>query len=141
MAEQYSEDPGSKINGGELPPFPRGQMVPEFEAVAFSLTNNQISDVVTTMFGYHIIKLLEKTPAKKYALTDTLPQINKTVADVCRSEVESQKIRELAPDYVKNLRKELNVEIVDPQLKALDESARAQVEAGAGASAPALPVK
>lgn len=141
LAEQYSEDPGSKINGGELPPFPRGQMVPEFEAVAFSLTNNQISDVVTTMFGYHIIKLDEKTPAKKYALTDTLPQINKTVADVCRSEVESQKIRELAPDYVKNLRKELNVEIIDPQLKALDESARAQAEAGAGAALPVAPAK
>jgi parvulin-like peptidyl-prolyl isomerase len=141
LAEQYSEDPGSKINGGELPPFPRGQMVPEFEAVAFSLTNNQISDVVTTMFGYHIIKLAEKTPAKKYALTDTLPQINKTVADVCRNEVESQKIRELAPDYVKSLRKELNVEIVDPQLKALDESTRAQVEAEAGAAAPAAPAK
>lgn len=141
LAEQYSEDPGSKINGGELPPFPRGQMVPEFEAVAFSLTNNQISDVVTTMFGYHIIKLDEKTPAKKYALTDTLPQINKTVSDVCRSEVESQKIRELAPDYVKNLRKELNVEIIDPQLKALDESARAQAEAGAGAALPVAPAK
>ena len=48
LAKQYSEDPGSKDNGGELPPFPRGQMVPEFEAAAFSLTNNQVSDVVTT---------------------------------------------------------------------------------------------
>jgi parvulin-like peptidyl-prolyl isomerase len=141
LAAQYSEDPGSKENGGELPPFPRGQMVPEFEAAAFALTNNQVSEVVTTMFGYHIIKMTEKTPAKKYGLNDTLPQINKTVADVCRSEVESQKIRELAPDYVKNLRKELNVEIVDPQLKALDESTRAQVEAEAGAAAPAAPAK
>ena len=43
----------------------RGQMLPEFEAAAFSLNTNQISDVVTTTVGYHIIKLLEKTPAKK----------------------------------------------------------------------------
>ena len=71
--QQYSEDPGSKDNGGELPAFPRGQMVPEFEAAAFSLTNNQISDVVTTQYGYHIIQLLGKTPAKKLALTDKVP--------------------------------------------------------------------
>ena len=73
LAKQYSEDPGSKDNGGELPEFPRGQMVPEFEAAAFSLTNNQVSDVVTTQFGYHIIKMIDLTPAKKYAFTDTLP--------------------------------------------------------------------
>jgi foldase protein PrsA len=56
LAKQYSEDPGSKENGGELPEFPRGQMVPEFESAAFALTNNQVSDIVTTQFGFHIIK-------------------------------------------------------------------------------------
>ena len=39
LATQYSEDPGSKDKGGELPPFRRGQMVPEFEAAAFSMTD------------------------------------------------------------------------------------------------------
>ena len=136
LAKQYSEDPGSKVNGGELPEFSRGQMVPEFEATAFSLTNNQVSDVITTQFGYHILKLIDKTAAKKFAFTDTLPQVNKTVAEICKSEVESQKIKELAPDYVKKLRTELNVEITDPSLKALDESVRAQAEA-AGPSAVA----
>ncbi len=140
LAKQYSEDPGSKVNGGELPEFARGQMVPEFEATAFSMTNNQVSDVITTQFGYHILKSIDKTAAKKYAFTDTLPQVNKTVAEICKSEVESQKIKELAPDYVKKLRAELNVEVTDPSLKALDESVRAQAEAagaaGAGAAAP-----
>src|SRR6185369_12125229 len=57
LAKQYSEDPGSKDSGGDLPAFDKqgsfgggGQMVPEFAAAAFSLTNNQVSDVVTTEF-------------------------------------------------------------------------------------------
>ena len=129
LAKQYSDDPGSKENGGELPEFTRGQMVPEFEATAFSLTNNQVSDIVTTQFGYHILKGISQTPAKKYAFTDTLPQVGKTVAEVCRTEVESEKIKALAPDYVKKLRTELAVEITDPALKALDASVRAQAEA------------
>jgi parvulin-like peptidyl-prolyl isomerase len=140
LAKQYSEDPGSKENGGELPEFPRGQMVPEFESTAFSMTNNQVSDVVTTQFGYHIIQMINLTPAKKYALTDTLPQVNKTVAEICKSEVEAQKIKELAPDYVKKLRADLGVEIVDPSLKALDESVRAQADA-APATGMASPSK
>ena len=71
LAKQYSEDPGTKDSGGELPPFakasadPSHAMVPEFEAAAFSLTNNQISEVITTQYGYHIIELMDKTPARK----------------------------------------------------------------------------
>ncbi len=141
LAQKYSEDTTTKDNGGELPEFSRGQMVPEFEAAAFSLTNNQVSDVVTTQYGYHIIKLIDKTPAKKYAYTDTLPHIDKTVADICKSEVEAQKIKELAPDYVKKLRAELDVEIVDPSLKALDESVRAQADAASPAADQAEPAK
>jgi parvulin-like peptidyl-prolyl isomerase len=129
LAKQYSEDPGSKDNGGELPEFPRGQMVPEFEATAFSLTNNQVSDVITTQFGYHIIQMIDKTPAKTFAYTDTLPQINKTVAEVCKGEVESEQIKAQAPAYVKSLRAEQQVTITDPTLKALDESVRAQADA------------
>ncbi len=140
LAKQYSDDPGSKENGGELPEFTRGQMVPEFEAAAFSLTNNQVSDIITTQFGYHILKGISQTPAKKFTFTDTLPQVGKTVAEVCRAEVESEQIKLLAPDYVKKLRTELAVEITDPALKALDESVRAQAEA-AGDKPEALPAK
>ena len=141
LAKQYSEDPGSKDNGGELPAFPRGQMVPEFETTAFSMTNNQVSDVITTQFGYHIIKLIDKTPAKTYAYNDTLPQVNKTVAEICKSEVESEQIKALAPDYVKKLRASLSVEITDPTLKSLDESVRAQADAAGTNGVAADPVK
>jgi parvulin-like peptidyl-prolyl isomerase len=57
LARQHSQDPGSSQNGGAYPPFPRGTMVPPFEDAAFSMQAGQISDVVTTDFGYHIIKL------------------------------------------------------------------------------------
>ena len=74
LAMQYSEDPTSKGNGGDYK-IARGQTLPEFEAAAFSLNTNQISDVVTTTGGYHVIKLLEKLPAKKLdfaSVTDNL---------------------------------------------------------------------
>lgn len=141
LAGKYSEDPGSKEKGGELPEFSRGQMVPEFESAAFALTNNQVSDVVTTMYGFHIIKMIDKTPAKKFAYTDTLPQINKSVADICKGEVEAENIKLLAPDYVKKLRTEMDVQITDPSLKALDETVRAAAEAADTNAAPVLPLK
>jgi len=119
LAKQYSEDPGSKDNGGELPPFSHGQMVPEFDAAAFSLTNNQISDVVTTQYGYHIIKLLDKTPARKLALTDKLPSSDLTLADYFKDRLTGQKLQEEAPAYIEKLSKSPGVEILDPALKAL----------------------
>src|SRR6202034_703020 len=48
LAKQVSEALGSKANGGELLPFPRGQMASEIDAAAFALTNNEVSDVITT---------------------------------------------------------------------------------------------
>ncbi|MGA2852815.1 MAG: peptidylprolyl isomerase [Verrucomicrobiota bacterium] len=125
LAKDYSEDPGSKDNGGELPPFARASadpshaMVPEFEAASFSLTNNQISDVVTTQFGYHIIQLLDKTPARKMALADKLPLGDSTLADEIKNFLTGQKLQELAPAYIEKLSKSPGVEILDPALKAL----------------------
>lgn len=60
LAKQYSEDPGSKENGGLYSDFPRGRMVKPFEDAAFNLPVGEISDIVETSYGYHIIKVIER---------------------------------------------------------------------------------
>ena len=111
LAKEYSEDPGSKDKGGEYK-FPRGQMVPEFEAAAFSLSTNQVSDIVTTRFGYHIIKLSEKIPAQKV-------EFDKAAADI-KEGLTQQALQKQFPDYIAKLKKEAGVEILDEKLKALE---------------------
>ena len=63
LAKQFSEDPGSKDNGGDLGFFDKGRMVPEFEQAAFSQQVNAIGDPVKTQYGYHIIQVTGKQPA------------------------------------------------------------------------------
>jgi peptidyl-prolyl cis-trans isomerase D len=75
LAKKYSEDEGSKVRGGDLNFFGKGQMVPEFEQVAFTLPAGQISDLVKTQFGFHIIKVLEKKAATTQPLNDVKASI------------------------------------------------------------------
>lgn len=86
IAKEASADPGSKDDGGALPPFTRGEMVPEFEQVAFSVEPNKVSDPVKTRFGYHLIKVnkREVTPLEevKEEIVETLrPKKLETVVE------------------------------------------------------------
>lgn len=60
LAKKYSEDPGSGAQGGDLGFFRRGELAPEYEAMAFNLRPGEIGDPVETMFGFHLIQLLER---------------------------------------------------------------------------------
>ncbi|HNE30713.1 MAG TPA: peptidylprolyl isomerase, partial [Saprospiraceae bacterium] len=60
LAKKYSDDPGSGSNGGDLGWQKRGTFVPEFEAVVYNLENGQISPIVETEFGFHVIQLIER---------------------------------------------------------------------------------
>jgi peptidyl-prolyl cis-trans isomerase C len=78
LAKSYSECPSSS-NGGDLGSFRRGQMVKSFEDAAFSLNPGEISPVVETNFGYHIIKVSEKQPEGSFPLDQVKPQIQQIV--------------------------------------------------------------
>ena len=130
LAKQYSEDPNSKDNNNEMTLVRGNPGIPtEVEAAAFSLTNNQVSDVITTAYGYHIIKLLDKTPAKKLALTDKVPLSDMTVAAKVKDYLTQQKNEKLAPAYLEKLRKAADVQILDAGLKAAETAAAAAAAA------------
>ncbi len=109
LAREFSNDVGSKDRGGEYT-FARAKDVPgramaaEFEAAAFSMKPNQISDLVETGYGFHIIKTLEKIPAKKidYAKVDS-----KIKENLLREAVEKE-----LPDYIAKMKKEAGVQIL-----------------------------
>ena len=130
LAKQYSEDPNSKDNNNEMTLVRGNPGIPtEVEAAAFSLTNNQVSDVITTAYGCHIIKLLDKTPAKKLALTDKVPLSDMTVAAKIKDYLTQQKTEKLAPAYLEKLRKAADVQILDAGLKAAETAAAAAAAA------------
>ncbi len=70
LAKQYSQDPGSAANGGDLGMFGRGAMVKPFEDSVFSLKVGEVSGLVLSDFGYHIIKLVAVKPAKMQPLNE-----------------------------------------------------------------------
>src|SRR6185295_10534257 len=76
LAKKSSKDPSTAQNGGDLGFFSRDQMVKPFSDKAFSMKPNQVSDPVKTQFGYHIIKVLEVKPPKKFEELDESEAVN-----------------------------------------------------------------
>jgi tetratricopeptide (TPR) repeat protein len=115
LAKQYSEDPGTKKNGGDLGFFSTGSMVKPFEDLAFSLKVGEIGGPIKTDFGYHIIKV-EDARLKKFKGE---PDPEKAIL--------KEKQERAYNEWSYNLRKNAKVEILNPALKALDLKFRGRI--------------
>jgi peptidyl-prolyl cis-trans isomerase C len=95
VARDLSQD-GSAASGGDLGYFGRGQMVPEFEEVAFSLDKGQVSDVVKTPLGYHLIKIEDRRPERVLPFEDVEAGI--------RAYLRKTKANALGEEYIERLK-------------------------------------
>lgn len=105
LVQELSDDPESKPKDGELT-FVKGRGIvpPQFESAAFSLELGKISDPVLTVFGYHVIKLVEKTPAGMMPL--------EKVADKIRIGLQREAVQKKLPEYVEQLKKDAAVQVL-----------------------------
>jgi peptidyl-prolyl cis-trans isomerase D len=94
LAKQYSEDTGNKDQGGDLGWVVRGQMVPAFEQATFALQPGQISDVVKTEYGYHVIKVHERDRAHMQTFDEVKDQIRQEIAQQKQQEQRLRKMDE-----------------------------------------------
>jgi len=109
LAKQSSTDPSSKDKGGELGFFSKGQMVPSFEAAAFSQAIGVVGPPVKSPFGYHIIEVEEKKPAIVATAANSGNQIKDTLTH--------QQEQTLIPPFLQDLRSKASIKIEDPLLK------------------------
>lgn len=101
MAKAHSECPSSS-KGGDLGFFGRGQMVPAFEEAAFTMKPGDVSDVVKTQFGYHLIKVTNKKPESTMPFDDIKERLGQYL--------KQQKVQNEVKEFVDKLRKEAKVE-------------------------------
>ncbi|MBS3913327.1 MAG: peptidylprolyl isomerase [Bacteroidetes bacterium] len=94
LARAYSEDPGSKDNGGLLPEFGRGDMVPEFERMAFKLKADSISLVFETDYGFHLMKLIQRKGERVIARHILIRPLN-TTTDFIRAQARADSVYQL----------------------------------------------
>lgn len=113
LAKANSDGP-SKERGGQLGSFSRGQMVPEFEEVAFNMETGTVSDIVETQFGYHLIKVTDHQPERVRSLDEASEQIS--------SYLSSQKKQEILVAYIEGLKKAANIVMHEPDMDAGSDS-------------------
>ncbi len=101
LAQEHSACPSGQ-QGGDLGYFSQGQMVPEFEQEAFALEEGQISEVVETQFGYHVIKVEEHQEGSVVPFEEAEPQIEQTLSQ--------QQQAELADNYIDELLEQADIE-------------------------------
>ena len=98
MAKTESDDPGSKSQGGRLPWFGSGRMVPEFESVPFALNNGEMSEPIATAYGYHIIKKLDSRGVQDFESVKDNIMMN-IERDSRAGEARAEKLRQLKEEY------------------------------------------
>jgi parvulin-like peptidyl-prolyl isomerase len=101
LVKQYSDDPAGRERGGEYI-FPVGKMVPEFETAVRGMSTNQISDLITTPYAYHIVKMLERLPGEQTPF--------EAVSERIKLRLELEATQALLPDYQKKLFQAANVQ-------------------------------
>jgi peptidyl-prolyl cis-trans isomerase D len=101
LAKKYSDDPGSKDKGGELPFAQHGTMVPEFDKAIFS---QKIGDtqIVKSQFGYHIVQVEERQPSHQQAINEVLPTIQATLIREKEAQAEENYAHALTSEAIKN---------------------------------------
>lgn len=102
LVEQYSEDPGSKDRGGLYSDFERGAMVPSFEEAAFNTPVGEISDLVETRYGFHIVKVIDREP-------ETRPL--EEVEERLRARLEAEKKTRVYQDFLASLKEKTDFEV------------------------------
>lgn len=102
LAKKNSEDSGNASMGGDLSTFARGAMAKEFEDAAFALKPNEISGVVTTQFGYHIIQSLEKIPSKVTPFENVRADLERELRSSKLAESMQNAKTQLRADLLKN---------------------------------------
>ena len=120
LAKQYSQDPGSAAKGGDLGMFGRGAMVKPFEDSVFGLKVGEVSNLVLSDFGYHIIKLVAVKPAK----IQPLSEVRGLITQRLRSQHASDKFAELADKFNNTVYEQSD------SLKPAAELAKASVQHG-----------
>lgn len=116
LAKEYSEDPGSKETGGDLGFFSKETMVTEFSKVAFSLKPGEVSEVIKTAFGYHLIKVEAQKPAKELTLEDEVPvgeDKNIKVKDYLQNIVYQEKVEKKFAEWMKDLKAKANITLYE----------------------------